>query len=350
MNSTKRYNNNKPYLLIDSSYVSYYRFFSTLIWYTNTYFKQSIDSDNLPDSEEFTEDYDWTSNKIFMERYDKFYMGSIEKIRSRYNIPYENIVIVRDCPRETIWRMKIYPEYKETRKNTCKFKNKKYNIGNVFKHIYSTLYPDIMKKYNLKIVKFDNAEADDVIAVLCNKLREIDSNRLIVIITNDNDYLQLVDNKTLIWSLQNKLLNTKVEKSSKQILLKKIISGDPSDNIPPCITDISDEYLTCLISDPIKLQNLINTNPSFKKKFELNTTLIDFTEIPMEIKQAIFLEFAEFFPKLDDSVMNISNSQYNHFNGKYNRYTYRNNYRYRSYNRDTYDSQRSKMGKPNGIF
>ena len=29
--------NNKPYLLVDSSYVSFYRFFSTLIWYTNTY-------------------------------------------------------------------------------------------------------------------------------------------------------------------------------------------------------------------------------------------------------------------------------------------------------------------------
>ena len=37
MNDEKKINGNskKPYLLIDSSYVSFHRFFSTLIWYNN---------------------------------------------------------------------------------------------------------------------------------------------------------------------------------------------------------------------------------------------------------------------------------------------------------------------------
>lgn len=317
-NLNKRFTNNKPYLLIDSSYVSYYRFFSTLIWYTNTYFKQSIDSENLPDSEEFQEDYDWCTNKIFMERYDKFYMGSIERIRTRYNIPYENVVIVRDCPRETIWRMQYYPEYKETRKNTCKFKNKKYNIGNVFKHIYANLYPEIESKYKIKVVKFDNAEADDVIAVLSRKLREIDENRLIVIITNDNDYLQLVDNKTLIWSLQNRLLNTKVEKSSQQILLKKILLGDTSDNIPPCLSEISEEDLNVLISNENLLKDKLSKDEKLKERFELNKKMIDFNEIPDEIKNSIFSEFTDFFPRVEHHLTNHVQQNYHRNNYNYN--------------------------------
>ena len=84
--------------------------------------------------------------------------------------------------------MNIYTEYKATRKNTCNFKNKKFNIGSIFKHIYSKLYPEIEKRYNLKIVKFNNAEADDVIAIITKRIHSIDKNRLIVIITNDNDY------------------------------------------------------------------------------------------------------------------------------------------------------------------
>ena len=315
MNSNKRYNNNKPYLLVDSSYVSYYRFFSTLIWYTNTYYKQSIDSENLPDVEEFQEDYDWTTNKIFMERYDKFYMGSIEKIRSRYNIPYENVVIVRDCPRETIWRMQYYPEYKETRKNTCKFKNKKYNIGNIFKHIYAELYPEIEAKYKIRVVKFDNAEADDVIAVLCKKLREIDESRLIVIITNDNDYLQLVDNKTLIWSLQNKLLNTKVEKPSRQILLKKILGGDVSDNIPACLTDISEDELNALIADEVKLKKRLDQDENLRERFNRNKKMIDFDEIPDQIRSSIFSALTDFFPKIEHQLVNqVQNTYKNNYN------------------------------------
>lgn len=89
------------------------------------------------------------------------------------------------------------------------YKNKKYNIGNIFKHIYNKLYPELEKIYGFRIVKVENAEADDIIAVLANKIYNQDKNRLIVIISNDNDYLQLVNDKTLIWSLQNKLLNSK---------------------------------------------------------------------------------------------------------------------------------------------
>jgi len=199
------------------------------------------------------------------------------------------MIIVRDCPRETIWRMSIYPEYKATRKNTCSYKNKKYNIGNIFKHIYNKLYPELEELYGFKIVKIDNAEADDVIAVLANKITECDKSRLIVIISNDNDYLQLVNQKTLIWSLQNKLLNTKVEMTAQEMLLRKILKGDESDNIPSLVGNMQEKDIVELIQNKDKFEEWLN-NDKHRELYENNRTLIDFNYIPSDLKDKILNE------------------------------------------------------------
>lgn len=281
-------NTKRPFLLVDSSYVSFHRFFSTLIWYTNVY----------PD-EEIDDDYDWSENKIFMKHFDDTYMKNLLKFKNMYNIPNENMIVVRDCPRETIWRMNIFPEYKANRKNTCNYKNKKYNIGNIFKHIYNVLYPQLEKQYSFKIVKIENAEADDVIAVLANKIREIDKNRLIVIISNDNDYLQLVNEKTLIWSLQGKLLNTKVESTAEEILLRKILKGDESDNIPSLIGNMSEKELNEIVKDSRKLGEWLNRNPEKSELYLNNRRLIDFRHIPENLKNLILNECKDIFPELE---------------------------------------------------
>ena len=287
----KNSNNKKPYLLVDSSYVSFHRFFSTLIWYNNMY----------PD-QEIGEDYEWLENEVFMKHFDETYMKNLLKFKNMYNVPIENVIIIRDCPRETIWRMNISKEYKATRKNTCNYKNKKYNIGNIFKHIYNSLYPQLEKQYGFRIVKVENAEADDIIAVLANKIREMDRTRLVVIISNDNDYLQLVNEKTLIWSLQNKLLNTKVETTAEEILLKKILKGDESDNIPSLVGGISDRDVNEMIKDSRKLNQWLDNNEGKRLLFEENRKLIDFQYIPEEIKKSILEECSEFLPQVEVEV------------------------------------------------
>jgi len=249
--------------------------------------------------QEICDDYEWVENEIFMKHFDESYMKNLLKFKNMYNVPFENMIIVRDCPRETIWRMNIFREYKATRKNTCNYKNKKFSVGNIFKHIYNNLYPKLEEQYKFKIIKVENAEADDVIAVLTNRIREIDKSRLVVIISNDNDYLQLVNEKTLIWSLQNKLLNTKVEISAEEILLKKILKGDESDNIPSIVGHMSDKDLMEIIKDKVKLDKWLNVNTERKNMFLENQKLIDFKFIPEEIKNAVLKECNEFLPVID---------------------------------------------------
>jgi len=283
-------NNKKPYLLVDSSYVSFHRFFSTLIWYTNVYPNNEID-----------DDYDWLTNEVFMKHFDDTYMKNLLKFKTMYNIPNENMIIIRDCPRETIWRMNIYPEYKGTRKNVCTYKNKKYNIGNIFRHIYGNLYPRLEKIHGFKLLKVENAEADDIIAILANKIREMDKNRLVVIISNDNDYLQLVNEKTLIWSLQNKLLNTKVEMTAEEILLKKILRGDECDNIQSIVGNMSENKLNELIKDSQKLQDwlILNNKDAI---FQNNQKLIDFKYIPDLIKSNIMQQIVNTIPEISENI------------------------------------------------
>ena len=57
-------NNKKPYLLVDSSYVSFHRFFSTLIWYTNVYPNNEID-----------DEYDWSTNEVFMKHFEDIFQA-----------------------------------------------------------------------------------------------------------------------------------------------------------------------------------------------------------------------------------------------------------------------------------
>jgi 5'-3' exonuclease len=132
----------------------------------------------------------------------------------------------------------------------------------------------------------ENAEADDVIAVLANKLYNQDKSRLIVIISNDNDYLQLVNDKTLIWSLQNKLLNSKVETTSQEMLMRKILRGDEGDNIPSIVGNMSEKDITELIQNRDKFESWLNTSDK-RKLFENNQKLIDFNFIPDEIRESI---------------------------------------------------------------
>ena len=52
--------NNKPYLLVDSSYVTFYRFYATTFW-----FKHSIQKKIVPPN------YNWIEDSIFMNKFEK---------------------------------------------------------------------------------------------------------------------------------------------------------------------------------------------------------------------------------------------------------------------------------------
>ncbi len=102
------------------------------------------------------------------------------------------------------------------------------------------LAKSILESFNIKSFSQNGLEADDLIGALNNIKKEI-NNLNARIITGDLDLLQLVDEKTEVYFLQQGLTQNRIYKPSevierfgvspKQIIDLKALVGDPSDNI-----------------------------------------------------------------------------------------------------------------------
>jgi len=83
---------------------------------------------------------------------------------------------------------------------------------------------------------YDGVEADDVMAYITTHL--LKENEQAVVMSTDKDFLQLVNDTTIVWSpTKKKMYNTTMVKEefgieSKNLLLYRVLDGDKSDNIP----------------------------------------------------------------------------------------------------------------------
>ena len=65
-----------------------------------------------------TESLEWHNEQNFMIKYEKNYIQIIRRIVKNRQIPWKNVVFVKDCHRDEIWRHDIYKEYKAAPKVT----------------------------------------------------------------------------------------------------------------------------------------------------------------------------------------------------------------------------------------
>ena len=261
-------------LLVDNSYNAFYRINATMTWFKFSH----------PDIN-FNEDFCWEENEEFLNKLRKMYLSSLNKIIKNHNIDSKNIYFCMDCSRKDIWRMDLYDDYKKNRSTNT-------DLGGIFKYIYNNIIPDLVESGKIKLLSYSRAEADDIIAIVKKNYRLKFPEREIVIITSDHDYLQLLDDKTYIYTLQNKLLNNKSCGDPKRDLLIKIIMGDTSDNIPKILPKCG--YKTALkYSLDEELLNKKLSEKEYKEKFLLNQQLIDFSFIPDKIQKGLLNKYNE---------------------------------------------------------
>ena len=269
-------NDTEPILFVDMSYYIFYRFFALCSWWKRAFPEEPLDIENILD------------NNIFIDKYHKLFIENIKKITKKYRIQNANIIFAKDCRRYNIWRNKYYEDYKKSRDD----KNKRFN-KDIFIYTYEKIVPDL-KKLDISIAINENAEADDVIAILKTTIRNRDYKRPIYIITNDHDYLQLFDDNTFIYNLKGLNLRTKSRGNRRLDLQFKIFRGDMSDNITPVVSKkIRDDKLINIIYDKDLFNEFFENNPELKKIYDRNELLIDFNKIPLDIKNNVikFLKF-----------------------------------------------------------
>jgi DNA polymerase-1 len=95
---------------------------------------------------------------------------------------------------------------------------------------------DLLTYLPVTTMIYDNVEADDVMAYIATQiLKEGEQG---VIMSTDKDFLQLVDEKTIVWSpTKKKIYNRKLVKEefgidARNMLTYRVFDGDTSDNIP----------------------------------------------------------------------------------------------------------------------
>ena len=295
-------------LFIDTSYLIFYRIYAIKAWYGRAYPDIIVT--------------DPTLDPIFMEKYTNLFFKNIYKVLkdNKYNIPTDQWIFALDCARNDIWRYPLFPEYKINRDITRK--DDVFILENIFRYTYDVILKDFSEKNGSTIIKIDNAEADDIIAVSTKYCIHHIPDIQIVIIANDHDYLQLLGDKNTtkskkeqdsldfmlnlldvndpptntssitIINLQNKKLN---DKSIGNDLLYKILLGDPADNIPPSFNKCGKATVKKLLDDPLLLEKkLLECD---RTQYDLNCRLIDFNNIPLGIQNKIMLTLGRFFEK-----------------------------------------------------
>lgn len=258
------YFNKNNIVLIDSSYYVFHRYFATYRWFSFQNIDVAVD--------------DIVNNEIFITAFYKHINNDIKKICKKWNTNKDNIVFCVDCQRSDIWRNDIYDTYKATRIQKNNFNKKIFSIFSVYAN-----------SLGFKYISQSRLEGDDVI-YLTQKIAKtaiaasaVSHNDIkVIIITNDNDFLQLVDTQTLVYNMQFKELMKRGFNNPKVDLLFKAIYGDKSDNISKIGAGITKEKALMISNMTDEDREKYIRDCGYEDKFRLNMKLISFDNIPKE--------------------------------------------------------------------
>ena len=262
---------NPTFIFIDGSYFNFYRYHSLLTWWKNA-FPELLDEIKDP-----------FQNTQFVEKFRKTFVEHIGKIAKNLKLDKHIVPIIlvgKDCKRQNIWRMKLFPEYKGTRDNSPE---SGFMGGPFFKMVYEdNLFIKGGAKY---ILKHPHLEADDCIAISVKQVLQLHPTASIYIITSDKDYLQIAEPRVQLYNLAYKKLTDQKSSTGNPLcdLFCKIVTGDPSDNITSVFPKCGIKTALKYFENRDLFQTKLNSSEEFKKRYELNSKIIDFNNIPQEL-------------------------------------------------------------------
>ncbi len=151
------------------------------------------------------------------------------------------VILVFDGIGSSNTKKNLYPDYKGNR-NSSKIMNYKLFSTKEEENIESNNQMErllcYLKVLPVNMVCIDSIEADDVMGYLINKYENNPNTNRITVMSADQDFLQLVSEKTSIYSPSKKILyNPKSFKDEYNVepynyIIYKTLLGDKGDNIP----------------------------------------------------------------------------------------------------------------------
>ena len=215
-------------------------------------------------------------------------LNSIRMYRMEHHDEYGEVVLTWDSKHS--WRRDYFPEYKASRRKGREESDLDWD------DIFGTLNKirnEIKENFPYKYLEVFGAEADDIIGVLCEENRD----EKIMIISGDKDFIQLQKYPNVKqWS---PITKKDVNGFNPTTYLKEhILKGDTSDGVPNVLSP-DNTFVDGLRQRPLsrkKIQSWLigggsDWNDEVKRNFQRNSTLIDLSRTPEELKNQIRLEY-----------------------------------------------------------
>lgn len=186
------------------------------------------------------------------------------------------IVIARDAP--NCWRKDLFAEYKDRDHSEDVYFQDTIDAADMITHFFATCT-------NATIIEAPRAEADDVIAVFCQESRGVEN----IILSSDKDFIQLVDDRTQLYSPPQKKFRTSDD--PEYDLFVKAIRGDVNDNIRSAFPRVRETRLKKAWEDQVEMLNLLETVRKDGEKvadsLDFNMSLMDLSAQPAQVRHDI---------------------------------------------------------------
>jgi len=222
----------------------------------------------------------------------------LARIQKQFGPEYGKMVLCYDD--KNYWRSQVFPYYKKNRKQEREAS--KYDWDLVFS-VLNRIRDEIRRHLPFYVIQVHGAEADDVIATLARSL----ATDKILVLSADKDFIQLQRDKRV--KQYDPIRNRWIENEDPiHYLQEHIVRGDRSDGIPNILTcddaivngkaqkKMSKEKISALASmKPEDFTNFIRL-----RNWKRNSELIDFSNIPSNIKNNILMKFTKY--RLNKSI------------------------------------------------
>ncbi len=156
---------------------------------------------------------------------------------------------------------------------------------------------DVLGAFNVPIFEKEGFEADDIIGTIVNQINKKQKTINSIIVTGDLDTLQLVNERTQVYTLKKgvkdtilydeKAVRERYGLTPEQIADFKGLKGDPSDNIPG-VPGVGEKTATELLKQYGSIENLYKELERPKSRFK-NQKLAE--KLAENKEQAVFSKY-----------------------------------------------------------
>ena len=248
-----------------------------------------VDQDNLPDLLVY-DDFKRVLYNYVQRRFDTVMWIAKKNHQDEIDCSDSiDVIFTMDDYLSNNFRKQKCPWYKAQRS----LLKRRYDITAIMNFIKNVMIDelDVENKLGYHFLKVEGCESDDIIATILKKYTDYECR---ILISSDHDFLQIPNVNQ--YDMMGKKIERKIGDrvlTEKEFLLWKVIRGDVSDNIAGVFKGVGEKKALKLIDDREKLKSMLKESQDSMVQFMNNKFLIDFENIPEDIRQRIYLKFED---------------------------------------------------------